>query len=891
MSRRFFSRTFRPGQVRLDDAEDIRQEIELYLDLRTEELVREGVPVADARRIAEERFGDTSGVERRLRRQARRRRARRGTLMTMSGLRQDLGYALRTFGRSPVFTLVAVLTLALTLGGNTAIFSVVDAALIRAMPFADAEELVYVNGYHLSDGEVAIRGASYPEFYDWQRRSRGVSPMAAVAGGASTITGEGAAESVATEIVTADYFRVLRAEPSLGRPFTPEEHERIGAATVVLISHGFWERRYGRDPGVVGRDIVLDDRPWTIVGVMPPGFGGTALDTDLWIPESMVTSPEVLEARGTRFLSVIGRLTTHPREAQAELDVIARDLQAEWPEAHDDRYAQIQSFRDAYLAGTGGLLWVLLGAGVVLLLIAAANVSNLLLVRSHARTREIVLRRALGAGSGRLAGQLLTEGMVLATLGGVVGMALAVLGLEVLTPMIPGGVLPGYVEPHLSTTTFLFSLAILGVVGTFMGLAPAASTARVEIASTLRDGGHGATGSRRRLRAQHGFVVAQVAMALVLMVGAGLLTRSFRAQLAVDTGTELEGVVAMRLSLPSHRYDADGRRRFVAEMERLAGELPGVASASVSLDLPFRGGSYGAYVFRQDGLDERIRFHRHMVTPGYFETLGIDLVAGRLISEDDRGDAPGVGVITEAMARRVFPDESPIGQTMYLRPGGDPDMAFEVVGIVEDVRYRDLTTSLMADRNSPDIFLSYYQIPSSTIEVAARVRGDPGAYISQLRSLAATLDPDLPVFQAQPLADAYRAETATPRLAAFLMGLLGTLALILACVGIYGVLAFTVGQRAQEIAIRRAIGANASRVARGVLGDSLRLVVVGLAVGGVGAMLGAPVLEGFLFAVPPTDPVTFVSVGGAMVAVALLAAVIPAMRAASRDPAEVLASE
>jgi putative ABC transport system permease protein len=890
-----YDRSMAPGQVAADELRDIREELELYLEMRTEELVGEGMEPEEARRVAEERFGDTARIESELRRQATRRRAKKGTMMTMGGLRQDLAFAMRTFRRNPGFTFVAVLTLALALAGNTTIFSVVDAALLQAMPFEDSDELVYVNGYHLTNGEIAIRGASFPEFYDWRERARGVSPMAAVGSFTLAISGDGEAESLATEMVTEDYFEVLRVTAAVGRVFTVEEHGPANGSGLAVISDGLWERRYGAEPDVIGQTILLNDQSFTVVGIMPSTFGGIALNTDVWIPESnsMVLGFDGLtEARGSRFLSVIGRLATTEGQAQQELDVVATELQGEWPRAHEDRFAQIQGFREAYLDTTGELLWVLLGAGAVLLLIAAANVANLLLVRAHGRTKEIVLRRALGAESRRVAGQLLTETMVLAVMGGVAGLGLAYVGLQALGPMIPQGVLPGYVDVELSARTFGFSLAVLGVVGVFMGLVPAAASSRLEIATTLRESGRSAAGSLKRFRAQHLFVVAQVGLALVLMVGAGLLTRSFRAQLGVDTGSSIENVVAMRVSLPAARYpDNESRRIFANEIERLASELPGVTSASISSRLPFRGGSSGAYVFKQTALDERIRFHRHSVAPGYLETVGIELSAGRFISNSDLDAAAAVGVITEAMVQRVFPGENPIGQTMYLRPGGDPDMGFEIIGVVKDVRYRDLTTSLLAERNSPDVYFAYDQLPTPTIEVAVRVQGEPASYVTQLRGLAAQLDADLPVFDIQPLIEGYRAQTAVPRFAAFLMSLFSALAVILACVGIYGVLAFAVGQRAQEIAIRRAIGATAPSVAKRVVADALKLSSIGLVAGGVGAVWGSRVLENFLFEVPRRDPVTFGMVGGAMVAVAVLAAVIPAVRAARRDPAEILGAE
>jgi putative ABC transport system permease protein len=407
----------------------------------------------------------------------------------------------------------------------------------------------------------------------------------------------------------------------------------------------------------------------------------------------------------------------------------------------------------------------------------------------------------------------------------------------------------------------------------------------------MREGGRGtAGGSIRRFRAQHIFVIVQVALALVLMVGAGLLTRSFRAQLGIDTGSELEPVAAMRMQLPRSRYaDQEAIQTFASEIERRASEMPGISSASISNDLPFRGGSSGAYVYRQDAPDDRIRFHMHAVSEGYFETLGIRVVEGRSFTPEDVESAPSVGVITQAMVRRVFPEGGAIGRTMFFGSGGQNP--FEIVGVIEDLRYRNLTTSLMAEGNSPDVFFPYAQLPTRTIEVAVRADGDPSVIGPVMRRMVAEIDPDLPVFQVQPLMTSYNLQMSTPRFAAFLMGLFSTFAAVLACVGIYGVLSFAVGQRSQEIAIRRAIGASAPSVARTVVGDGLKLVIAGLFVGSIGAVTGSRVLRAFLFEVEATDPLTFVAVGGTMVSVALVAAIIPAVRAARRDPAGALSAE
>jgi predicted permease len=892
-----FRRVLRPGQVRSDLDEEIRDEIELYLELRTRELVDEGMAPDAARRLAEERFGDASHIQAQLRRQASQGRSREGMMRVLEMFRRDLFYAVRTLRKSAGFTAVAVLTLGLAAGGNAAIFSVVDAALLQALPFADHEELVFLNGYHLVDGEISIRGASFPEFRDWKEAASTVGQMAATSEASLALTGEGQAERVQTEIVTADYFDALGVSAVIGRTFDPVEHEEVGAHPVAAISWNLYERRFGADPAALGQTLVVNDQPLTIAGVLPPGFGGVGLATDLWVPEGMISllvGPQTLEQRGSRFLTVIGRLAPGAEldVSQAEMDQIARTLQESFPRAHEDRFAQVEPFREGYLGTTGNLLWLLLGAGGVLLLIAAANVANLLLVRSHGRSREIVLRRALGAEGSQVAAQLLTESVILSLLGGVAGLAFSSLALSVLGPMIPQGVLPGYVDPALSVGALVYSTVLLAIVGIATGLAPAVSSARFDLATRLREGSNGAGGrGRGRINAQHAFVVAQVALALVLMVGAGLLTRSFRAQLAVDVGSDIDGVVAMSMRLPASRYDSNETIvNFTSELERRLSEVPGAVSASVSSDLPFRNGASGSYILRDgDGPDDRIRFHRHSASAGFFATLDVEVLQGRALDRNDIAGAPDVIVVTEALADRVYPGTSALGQTMHLRPDGT--MPVQVVGVIRDIRFRDVTTSLLADANSPDVFFAMAQSPTRSVEAAVRTGGDPSEVMAAMRAVVSELDPDLPVYNVAPLVDAFRIQTATPRFAAFLMGLFSVLAAVLASVGIYGVLAFSVDQRSKEIAIRRAIGASTTSLARSVIGDGLRLAAIGLVVGGVATVFVSSLLQSFLFEVGASDPTTIVTTVVAMIGVAAIAAIVPAARAMARSPADALNAE
>lgn len=894
MARWPFRPTPSPGALRADPEEDIRAELEHYLELRTAELVAQGMDPARARREAEARFGDAEALARRMRAEGATTTGR-GEGMMM-GWRQDLAYALRTFRRSPGFALMAALTLAVALAGNTAIFSVLDAAVLRALPFRDADELVFVNGYHLQDGQRAIRYASIPEFRDWRARARTLDPLVGVDLNAVTLAGGGQAERVNAEVVSEGYFDLLGGQAALGRTFTAEEYATPDGYPVAVLSHGLWERSLGADPSVVGRALEVNERTVTVVGVMDAAFVGVSLDVDMWIPLGMISlvgSADLLDARGTRFLQVAGRLGPGAdlSRAQAELDALARDLQAEFPDAHEDRFAEVVSFRDGYLGTTGRLLWILFGGGALLLVIASANVANLLLVRANARTREMVVRRALGADGGRIRRQVLTESVVLAAVGGAGGLVLAMVGLRTLSSLLPDGVLPGYAHPDLSGRAFGFTLLVLAAAGLASGMAPAVTSARRDLAGILRAGSRSVRGAGART--QRVFVVTQVGLALLLMVGAGLLTRSFQAQLAVDPGMEVAGVHAFRIQPPRERYpDAASLAAFSQEVLRAVGEVPGVSGVAASSDFPFRGGGSGSYVARPDDPQTRIRYHRHSVTPGYFENLGVELVAGRLIEVQDGPDARGVAVVTEAFVKRVFPEVgSGVGQTFWIGNPANPENLAEIVGVVEDVRFRNLTQDMMEESNSPDVFFSMAQVPSRTLEVSYRVTGDPATVAAAVRRAVQGVDPAIPLYAMASLEDLYRAQTATPRFAAFLMGLFSLVALSLACVGIYGVLSFTVGQRGPEIALRRALGARAADVARAVVWDGARLAVAGLVLGGVGALLAGRVLQALLFNVEPTDPATFILVAAAMLGVAVLAAALPAWRATRKAPAEALAAE
>ncbi len=882
-----------PPRLTRGEAADIERELEVHLESLVDELVGQGMDLPAARREARARFGDPRRYQRQLRTQA-------STMTTMTTMMKrllhDLRFALRGFRRHPGFTAMAVLTLAVVLAGNTALFSVLDAAVLRALPFPDADRLVFVNGVHRTNGEEAVRLASVPEFRDWRERARTLD--AVVAAHPSTVTSSGIAEAerLTAEFVSEGYFELLGGISERGRTFTAQELAVPDGYPVVVVSHAFWQRAFGADPAIVGRTLEVNQRSVEVVGVMAEGFAGSTLETDLWAPLAMfslIGSTDALESRGSRFLPVLGRLAPGvTREgAVADFEAIAVDLQSEYPEAHEDRFVQLVSFKEGFLGPTDDLLWILFGAGALLLVIAAANVANLLLVRAHARARELTVRRAIGADHGRITSQLLTESVTLATVGGVVGLVLAFWALRLALPLIPAGVLPAYAQPAISARAFGFTLLVLLVVGLAAGLVPALTSARRDLSSTLRAGRGGLQG--RGHRAQKLFVVTQVGLALTLLVGAGLLTRSFRAQLAIDPGLEMEGIQALRVQPSGERYaDAESLSIYARELERVVGEVPGVSSVALSSDFPFRGGSSGTYAFDPADVETRIRVHRHSVTPGFFDQLQVELLDGRMLLDTDGADAPGVVVVTQAFADRVFPGErSIVGRKIYVGRPDDPDNLGEIVGVVENVRFRNLTQDMLDGPNSPDVFFALAQVPTRTHEVSYRVEGDPASVTAAVRRAVQQLDPAVPAYAMASLTELYEGQTAMPRLAAMLMGVFSLLAMLLAAVGIYGVLTFAVGQRGPEIALRRALGAEAGAVAGAVVIDSLALAAVGVVLGGTAAVAGARVLDGLLYSVESTDYVTLAVTGAGLLLVAALAAAVPALRAARKSPADALGRE
>lgn len=803
----------------------------------------------------------------------------------MESVLSDFRIALRSLRRRPGYFAASLLTLVLGIGASTAIFSVVEAALLRPLPFADAGRLAMVWG--VAGPNRDVRGASYIEIADWRRLTSSFQGLSIYDETNRNLSGDGEAEQLEAETVSPGFFRLLGAAPASGRTFTAED-DRPGGIGAAVISDALWHSRFGGDPGVLGRRITLDDQPFTVIGVMRPGFKGLSFDTDIWTTLAPFLSPAALEARGNRWLGAVGRLKpgVTPDAAQADLANAAAQLATEFPDINRDRGAQLTMLRDSYLTGSRAVILVLLGGAGLLLLIACGNVANLQLVRASERMRELSVRHALGASRARLARQLVTESIALSLTGAVGGVMLASAALGAMLPLIPAGALPTYVDVELNTPVLLFAVAVAVVSGVLVGTIPALR-AGSEPATALRETRSSGTGWRAgRPSAQQALVAGEVALSLVLLVAAGLAVSSLRKQLVIDPGFRADQVLAARISLTGDRYDAARRRAFVDDLLARLRAVPGVHDVAVGSDAPLRGNSGASFLQREGHPDEQIRYYRHTVTPSYFATLGIPIVRGRGFTSEDASDAPGVVVVSAALAARFWPGEDPLGKRLRVAR----DWA-TVIGIAGNVHFRDLTTALTDPSNDPDVYFAYSQISSSSFEVVVRSGNDPASVIPVVRATVGALDPVIPISNAQPLSRDLASWTALGRLTSALLATFGALSLILATIGLYGVMAFIVRRRRQEIAIRSAVGAQPESIRAMVLRQGMTVVGVGLVIGGVGSLAIGRVLAGLFWGVSATDPLVLGGSVGALALTAFVANWLPATQAVHVDPQVALMTE
>ncbi|HEX6107186.1 MAG TPA: ABC transporter permease [Gemmatimonadales bacterium] len=817
-------------------------------------------------------------------------------------LLHDLRYAVRSLRQRPGFAAVAVLTLALGIGANSAIFSVVNGVLLRPLPYAAPEELTIVQGGWETQPDAEL---SVSEYWDFKERQRSHLAIGAFAGGSVALTGTGAPERLSAGFVTADLLQALGVSPVLGRSFAPEE-DLPGRPAVVLLSDGLWRRRFGADPGLVGRTILLDDAPATVLGIMPPGFQlpthFTGTGAELWAPLQLDPATDRTE-RGWHFLDVVGRLRpgTDLATADGEAASLMAAMKAEYPgEYHPSFHGSAGPLDVAVVGEAKPALLVLLGAVALLLLIACANVAGLLLARGEARQREMALRTALGADRRRLVTQLLTESVVLALAGAALGLLLAVWALRALVLAAPPS-LPRLDSIAVDGWVLGFTAAVAIASGIVFGLAPALHAARPDLTGALVEGGRGGTAGAARQRFRRGLVVAQIALALVLIAGAGLLVQSFLRLRAVDPGFDPEGVLTARVELSPVRYErSDQIRRFYDELIRRLEELPGVGSAAAVRALPMTGQlEIGDWSFLQEGRfsspplpTEWTPADWQVVTPEYFRTMGIPVLQGRGVEDGDRIGAPGAVVINQTLARQVWPAGDAVGQRILLGGGGTDSIYRTVVGVVGDVRHRGLS----ADPR-PEMYLPHQQFPAGTgtpqrsLYVVVRSSGDPASLATALHTTVAGLDPDVPLAEVQTMEEALGTWAAERRLTMMVVTAFALTALLLGAVGIYGIMAHLVAQRTREFGIRMALGAVPVEILRLVLRQGTWLSVLGIAAGLVGALALTRVLGDLLFRIAPTDPLTLAGTAVLLALVAAAASAIPALRATRVDPIDALRSE
>ena len=805
----------------------------------------------------------------------------------MSTLLQDVRYALRSLRRSPGFAAAAIATLALGIGANAAVFSLVRSVLLRPLPFPAPDSLVSIAEANSRKGWSAMP-ASAPNFLDWEAGARSFSSMGAYTTGPIALTGRGEPEQLSATWVTAGFFPTLGVGPELGRAFDSAETVR-GHDRVVVLSHGLWMRRFGGDPSTVGSSVRIDGEPFTVLGVMPPSFRFPEEGADAWVP--LAFGPEVATQRGAHYLEVVARRRPGVAEdgAAAELHAIADRLRVAYPRTNEGTTAVVRRLSDTLVGEVRPALLMLLAAVGLVTLIACANVANLLLIRASRRSSEIAVRTALGASRARLTRQLLTESLVLASAGAAAGLALAAVSLDLIVRLAPADV-PRLSEVRIDGGVLAFTALWTLAAALVFGLAPALAAVKAGPMRSLRSWGSDAASGRGPVRLRRLLVAAQVAVALVLLVGAGLLVKSLARLSSVDPGFRAEQVLAFDLTLPEARYPNEARQgEFARELLSRVRALPGAQSAAAVFGLPLTGLSFSSSMRignAPEGADEPSAQLR-VASDDYFRTLGIPLVAGRLFGPGDAYGGPHAILASQAAARRFWPAGDAVGQ--HVRFGARPGttrIEGEIVGIVGDVRDAELGVG-----PRPEFYASMAQAPVAAFHVAIRTSGRPGALADPVRAAVHGLDPEIVVNGLSSLGEIVSRSVARPRFTTRLLLLFAVMALTLSAVGIYGVIAFAVSQRTREIGIRMALGADRRAVRGLVMRDGLRLTLAGLGLGLAGAFAATRLLAGFLYEVRPADLATHLIVTLILLGVALAACWIPARRASRVEPMAALRSE
>jgi putative ABC transport system permease protein len=798
----------------------------------------------------------------------------------MNTLWQDLRYGARMLFRNPGFTAVAVLALTLGIGATTAIFSVVNSVLLKPLPYPDSEQLVFLSENHPQIEGMSI---SYPNYQDWRAQNEVFEAIGVYRRQAYNLTGAGEPERLTGGMMSAEMFAALRVNAMRGRVFTSDD-DKPDATPVVVLSYGLWQRRFGGDPGILDQQLTLNGRSYTVIGIMSPDYQFPAR-VELWTPVGLSAKAPGWESRGNHpGLYGIARLRPGLtiEQARANMESIAVNLEKQYPNSNTGNRVTITPALEAFIGDVRPAMRVLLGVVALVLLIACANVANLLLARSTSRQKEMAIRTAMGASRWRIVRQLLTESILLSLAGGALGLLLATWGVKLIIAISPNSI-PRSREIGVDNRVLIFTIAIAALTGIIFGLVPALQASKPDLNETLKDAGRGSTGRRHVLR--NVLVVAEVMMTMMLLVGAGLMIRSFYRLQHVDPGFNADNLLTFAIALPTQKYKEDAQQiNFYEQLAERLRRLPGVEAVGLATGLPLgNNGNQTSFVVEGQPPptpDKTPLTEMVAASPDYFHAMGITLLKGRNFTEADTKDTPRVTLIDEAFARRYWPDEDPIGK--HIRVGGnDPrNPLTEVVGVVRRVKMEGL-------KQDSDRVQSYYpfrQLPYNGMTVVVKTGGDPIALASAAREQVFAIDPDQPIANLNSM-QKLRADSIAPeRLNLMLFTCFAVVALVLASVGIYGVMSYSVTQRTHEIGIRMALGAQPRNVLGMVVRQGMLLTMTGLALGIGGALLATRLMASLLFGVSATDPLTFVAIPLLLAAVALGACFVPARRATKVDP-------
>jgi putative ABC transport system permease protein len=851
--------------------DDLNAQIEAHREMIKADLIEKGTPPEEAERAARRALGNDALVREFSRDEMIHRVVDQGS--------RDIRYALRSLIRTPVFTATVVLTLAIGIGANTAIFSIVDRLLLRPLPYPNGEQLVVM---HETGRATRPMDVSPANWLDWQRESQTLEKLAAWTNRFPfNLTGEGEPERLDSQAVSNEFFPLLGVQPALGRVFALED-DATGAPPTVILSYELWQRRFGGAPSIIGEQIVLNAAGVEVIGVMPAGFQFLTNDTDIWVPMRLDRNVPWRERAGRFLPYVVGRVreSATPEAAQVEMRGIAARLSAEYA-FNKDTSVNVIPLREAMTGEVRTSLLVLLAAVGVLLLIACSNVANLFLARSAYRRREMAIRTSLGAGRGAIVRQLLVESVLVGLAGGVLGVFVATLGVRVLLSFTPAQLLR-ITEAPVDSRVLFYTFGISVLTGIIVGLAPAAPAVRTRIAAYLQTGGRSVTAPTRLRKA---LIVVQVAMTVVLLGGAGLLVRSFLALTSDPTGVNASDILTMRVELPAARYNLQQRVQFFKQVIQQIQSTGGVESVSGASDIPISTLRLAGTSFRVAGqpeaaLNDRPTTNVRVAMPGYFKTLGIPLLQGRDFSpEDEIQGAPRVFIVNQAFAKKFFPGQDPLSESISVFMERPENPFGRIVGVAADVKEGSLRGV-----PEPTVFYNYTQFhfsPAMTLLVRT-TRGPE--LVREATQIVRDLDRNLPLIEVRMLEDAFAESAARERVNALVSGTFAVCALLLASLGLYGLLAFTVAERSTEIGVRMALGARASQVLRLVMGQGLRLIALGGVVGFVAAIAATRFMESLLFGVTTYDPATFMGVAAVLLLVSVIAVLVPAWTAIRISP-------